>query len=148
MIYNCYTFQDCYNAVSPLQAYFLPSHGNWEASVLGKLSYVHCQSNNVDYDWSLTCKIPWDQKLVDCCLDNLCKEKLLFFNFFFWMSKLHTPFVPNYLSLSKKVNVPNYVAGFTIDQTIKIFFEILTICMERDATNWPWLQIPANFDVP
>jgi hypothetical protein len=23
-------------------------------------------------------KIPWDQKLVDCCLGNLCKEKNIF----------------------------------------------------------------------
>jgi hypothetical protein len=23
----------------------------------------------------LTPKIPWDQKLVDCCLGNLCEEK-------------------------------------------------------------------------
>jgi hypothetical protein len=26
--------------VSPMQAYFLPNHGNGEASVLGKLSYM------------------------------------------------------------------------------------------------------------
>jgi hypothetical protein len=38
MIYNSYTFQDCYSAVSSLQAYFLPNHGNGEASVLGKVS--------------------------------------------------------------------------------------------------------------
>jgi hypothetical protein len=40
MIYSSYTFQECYSAISPLQAYFLPSHKNWEASVLGKLPYV------------------------------------------------------------------------------------------------------------
>jgi hypothetical protein len=37
----------------------------------------------------LTPKIPWDQKLVDCCLGSLCEEKLFFFNFFFWTSELH-----------------------------------------------------------
>jgi hypothetical protein len=25
--------------------------------------------------FTLTSKIPWDQELVDCCLDNLCEEK-------------------------------------------------------------------------
>jgi hypothetical protein len=37
MIYSSYTFQNCYSAGSPLQAYFLPSHENGEASILGKL---------------------------------------------------------------------------------------------------------------
>jgi hypothetical protein len=37
MIYSSYTFQNYYSAGSPLQAYFLPSHGNGEALVLGKL---------------------------------------------------------------------------------------------------------------
>jgi hypothetical protein len=37
----------------------------------------------------LTPKIPWDQKLVDCCLGNLCEEKYIFFNFFSWTSELH-----------------------------------------------------------
>jgi hypothetical protein len=40
MIYSSYTFQDCYSTVSILQAYFLPTHGNWEASVLEKLPYI------------------------------------------------------------------------------------------------------------
>jgi hypothetical protein len=31
----------------------------------------------------LTPEIPWDQKLVDCCLGSLCEEKYFFFNFFF-----------------------------------------------------------------
>jgi hypothetical protein len=34
-------------------------------------------------------KIPWDQKLVDCCLGSLCEEKYIFFSFFFWTSELH-----------------------------------------------------------
>jgi hypothetical protein len=34
-------------------------------------------------------KIPWHQKLVDCCLGSLCEEKNIFFNFFFWTSELH-----------------------------------------------------------
>jgi hypothetical protein len=37
MIYSGYTFKDCYSAVSPLQAYLLPSHRSGEAAVLGKL---------------------------------------------------------------------------------------------------------------
>jgi hypothetical protein len=41
------------------------------------------------WDSMLTPKIPWDQKLVDCCLGSMCEEKLIFFNFFFWMSELH-----------------------------------------------------------
>jgi hypothetical protein len=40
MIYNSYTFQDSYSAVSPLQAYFLPNDRNGEAPVLGKLPYI------------------------------------------------------------------------------------------------------------
>ena len=43
-------------------------------------------NNNVHY---LTPKIPWDQKLVDCCLDSLWEEIFIFFNFFFWTSELH-----------------------------------------------------------
>jgi hypothetical protein len=39
MIYSGYTFQGCYSAISALQAYFLPTHGNREASVLGKLPW-------------------------------------------------------------------------------------------------------------
>jgi hypothetical protein len=39
MIYSGYTFQGCYSAISALQAYFLPIHGNREALVLGKLPY-------------------------------------------------------------------------------------------------------------
>jgi hypothetical protein len=39
MIYNSYTFQDCYGAIAALQAYFLPRHGNGEAPVLEKLPY-------------------------------------------------------------------------------------------------------------
>jgi hypothetical protein len=46
MIYSCYTFQECYIAVSPLQASFLPSHGNGEASVLGKLPYTEQASSH------------------------------------------------------------------------------------------------------
>jgi hypothetical protein len=38
---------------------------------------------------TLTPKIPWDQKLVDCCLGNLCEEKYFFLNFFFRTSELH-----------------------------------------------------------
>jgi hypothetical protein len=37
VIYSSCTFQDCYNVVSPPQAYYLPNHGNGEAPVLGKL---------------------------------------------------------------------------------------------------------------
>jgi hypothetical protein len=37
----------------------------------------------------LTPKIPWDQKLVDCCLGNLSEEKYFFSNIFFWTSELH-----------------------------------------------------------
>jgi hypothetical protein len=37
----------------------------------------------------LTLKIPWNQKLVDCCLGSLCEEKWFFFNFFFWTSEIH-----------------------------------------------------------
>jgi hypothetical protein len=29
---------------------------------------------------ALTPKIPWDQKLVDCCLGSLCEEKYIFSN--------------------------------------------------------------------
>jgi hypothetical protein len=39
MIYNNYTFLDCSSTFSPLQAYFLPTHRNREAPVLGKLPY-------------------------------------------------------------------------------------------------------------
>jgi hypothetical protein len=39
MIYSDRTFQDCYSAVFPLQAYFLPNYGNGEAPVLGKLPF-------------------------------------------------------------------------------------------------------------
>jgi hypothetical protein len=46
----------------------------------------------------------------------------------------NTPSIPNYLSVSKKINVPNQVAGFPIDQ-IKRFFENLTVLMEKDTTN-------------
>jgi hypothetical protein len=50
MIYSSYTFQDCYSAISPLHAYFLPSHGNGEALVLGKLPYnVNCPWNFATY---------------------------------------------------------------------------------------------------
>jgi hypothetical protein len=37
----------------------------------------------------LTPKIPWDQKLVDCCLGSLCEDFYFFFNFFFKTSELH-----------------------------------------------------------
>jgi hypothetical protein len=40
--------------------------------------------------WSILIpKIPWDQKLVDCCLGSLCEENYFFFYFFFWTSELH-----------------------------------------------------------
>jgi hypothetical protein len=37
----------------------------------------------------LTPKIPWDQKLVDCCLGSLCEDFYFIFKFFFWTSELH-----------------------------------------------------------
>jgi hypothetical protein len=37
MIYTSYTFMEYYSAFSPLQAYFLPTHGNGEVLVLEKL---------------------------------------------------------------------------------------------------------------
>jgi hypothetical protein len=40
MIYSWYAFLDYYNVFSPPQAYFLPTHGNGETPVLGKLPYV------------------------------------------------------------------------------------------------------------
>jgi hypothetical protein len=42
--------------------------------------------------------------------------------------------VPNYFSVSKKVIVLYQVIDFSIDQ-IKIFFENLTVQMERDIAN-------------
>jgi hypothetical protein len=48
MIYSGYTFQGCYSAISALQAYFLPTHGNREASVLGKLPYVQDHRPKLD----------------------------------------------------------------------------------------------------
>jgi hypothetical protein len=39
MIYSWCTFLDCYSMFSPLQAYFLPTHGNGEVLVLEKLPY-------------------------------------------------------------------------------------------------------------
>ena len=41
---------------------------------------------------------------------------------------------PKLLQCLKKVNVPNEVAGFSIDKS-KIFFENPTVRMERDTTN-------------
>jgi hypothetical protein len=35
MIYSSYAFLDYYNALFPLQAYFLPTHRNGEVPVLG-----------------------------------------------------------------------------------------------------------------
>jgi hypothetical protein len=53
MIYNRCTFLDCYNVFSPLQTYFLPTHGNGEVPVLGKLPYIvisgHKGSGHVMY---------------------------------------------------------------------------------------------------
>jgi hypothetical protein len=46
MMYSKCTFLDCYHAFSPLQAYSLPTHGNGEVTVLGKLHYILPQSNN------------------------------------------------------------------------------------------------------
>jgi hypothetical protein len=40
MIYSWSTFLDCYSVFSLLQAYFLPTHGNGEVPVLGKLPYI------------------------------------------------------------------------------------------------------------
>jgi hypothetical protein len=37
MIYSLCTLLDYYNVFSPLHAYFLPTHGNGEVRVLGKL---------------------------------------------------------------------------------------------------------------
>jgi hypothetical protein len=34
----------------------------------------------------LTPKIPWDQKLVDCCLGSLCEDFFIFFQFFYFFS--------------------------------------------------------------
>jgi hypothetical protein len=39
MIYSWCTFLDCYSVFSLLQAYFLPTDGNGEVPVLGKLPY-------------------------------------------------------------------------------------------------------------
>jgi hypothetical protein len=39
MIYNKCTFLDCYSVFFPLRAYFLPTHGNGDVPVLGKLPY-------------------------------------------------------------------------------------------------------------
>jgi hypothetical protein len=33
--------------------------------------------------WTLTPKIPWDQKLVDCCLGSFCEDKFIFSIFSF-----------------------------------------------------------------
>jgi hypothetical protein len=36
---------------------------------------IEAVSHRDDTDWvGLTPKIPWDQKLVDCCLGSLCEE--------------------------------------------------------------------------
>jgi hypothetical protein len=40
MIYCRCTFLDYYIVFSPLHAYFLPTHKNGEAPILGKLPYV------------------------------------------------------------------------------------------------------------
>jgi hypothetical protein len=39
MIYNKCIFLECYNVLSLLQAYFLPTHGNGEVPILGRLPY-------------------------------------------------------------------------------------------------------------
>jgi hypothetical protein len=44
---------------------------------------------NRDHNCGLIPKIPWDQKLVDCCLGSLCEDFYFFSNFFFCMSELH-----------------------------------------------------------
>jgi hypothetical protein len=36
-----------------------------------------------DENYQLIPKIPWDQKLVDCCLGSFCEEFFIFFNFLF-----------------------------------------------------------------
>jgi hypothetical protein len=43
MVYNKCTFLDCYSVFSPLHAYFMPTHGNEEVLVLGKLPCNKCK---------------------------------------------------------------------------------------------------------
>jgi hypothetical protein len=40
MIYNWCTFLDYYSVFSSLQAYFLPTHGDGEVPILGKLPHI------------------------------------------------------------------------------------------------------------
>jgi hypothetical protein len=44
MIYSWCTFLEYYSVFSPLQNYFLSTHGNGEIPILGKLPYcfLHC----------------------------------------------------------------------------------------------------------
>jgi hypothetical protein len=70
MIYSSYTFQDYYSAVSALQAYFLPTHGNQEASVLGKLPYIAEERGgwNASFccECSCICTVFGSTKMYEC----------------------------------------------------------------------------------
>jgi hypothetical protein len=66
MIYSWSTFMDCYSVFSLLQAYFLPTHGNGEVPILGKLPY----NQQVPIPNSHLCKIFIPSALESVFLDG------------------------------------------------------------------------------
>jgi hypothetical protein len=55
-----------------------------ESATSSYRSFVYFLSKiSVEFNYMVTPKIPWDQKLVDCCLGSLCKGKSFFFHSYF-----------------------------------------------------------------
>jgi hypothetical protein len=92
-------------------------------------------------DGALIPKIPWDQKLVDCCLGSLCEEKLFFFNFFFWTTYFTSfPWTPSTFN-SDSI----WARGdFLLKMGIKLIFPVFSEELLHAAM---WLKLPKGWRV-
>jgi hypothetical protein len=70
----------------------------------------------------LTPKIPWDQKLVDCCLGSFCEEFYFIFNFFFLTSELHISQASREYQACPIPTLYEPVANFCWKQVLSSFF--------------------------
>jgi hypothetical protein len=92
--------------------------------------------------YCLTPKIPWDQKLVDCCLGSLCEDFLFSFQFSlfdewttYFTSFLWTPSTSNFDSVWAR-------GKFLLKTSIKLIFHEFSKELLHAAM---WLKLPKGW---